>query len=96
MLNGSKTFISNGMTADWVVVVARTDPDAGSRGIGLFLVETGTEGFTRGRHLDKIGLHGQDTAELLFSDVRLTDADRLAQPNHLRRFDRSHEGHHRP
>lgn len=77
ILNGSKTFITNGIRADWVIVVARTDPNAGGRGLTLFLVETGVEGFTRGRQLEKIGLHGQDTAELFFSDVHLTDADIL-------------------
>jgi acyl-CoA dehydrogenase len=69
LLNGSKTFISNGINADLVIVVARTDPDAGHKGISLLVVERGMEGFERGRNLDKIGLHAQDTAELSFSDV---------------------------
>jgi acyl-CoA dehydrogenase len=69
VLNGVKTFISNGINADLVVVVARTDPDAGHRGISLLVVERGMAGFDRGRNLDKIGLHAQDTAELSFADV---------------------------
>jgi alkylation response protein AidB-like acyl-CoA dehydrogenase len=69
LLNGSKTFISNGILADLVIVVARTDPDAGHKGISLLVVERGMEGFERGRNLDKIGLHAQDTSELSFTDV---------------------------
>lgn len=69
VLNGSKTFISNGIMADLVIVVARTDPDAGHQGISLLVVERGMEGFTRGRNLDKIGLKAQDTAELFFDNV---------------------------
>lgn len=71
VLNGSKTFISNGIQADLVVVFARTDLDAGSRGFSLFVVERGMPGFERGRKLDKIGMHAQDTAELFFQDVKL-------------------------
>ncbi len=69
LLNGSKTFISNGINADLVIVVARTDPEAGHKGISLLVVERGMEGFERGRNLEKIGLHAQDTAELSFTDV---------------------------
>jgi alkylation response protein AidB-like acyl-CoA dehydrogenase len=72
LLNGAKTFISNGILADLVVVVARTDsPDAraGHKGISLLVVERGMEGFERGRNLDKMGLKAQDTAELFFDDV---------------------------
>ncbi len=69
LLNGSKTFISNGIHADLVIVVARTDPEAGHKGISLLVVERGMEGFERGRNLDKIGLHAQDTAELSLTDV---------------------------
>ena len=69
VLNGQKTFISNGILADLVVVVARTDPEAGHQGISLLVVERGMEGFERGRNLDKIGQHAQDTAELFFDDV---------------------------
>jgi alkylation response protein AidB-like acyl-CoA dehydrogenase len=69
VLNGSKTFISNGILADLVIVVARTDPDAGHQGISLLVVERGMEGFERGRNLEKMGLKAQDTAELFFDDV---------------------------
>ena len=69
VLNGSKTFISNGILSDVVVVVARTNPDAGVKGISLLVVERGMDGFDRGRNLDKIGQHAQDTAELFFDNV---------------------------
>ncbi|MEN0652753.1 MULTISPECIES: acyl-CoA dehydrogenase family protein [Hyphobacterium] len=69
-INGSKTFITNGGTANFIIVVAKTDPAAGAKGTSLFMVETdGLEGFRRGRLLDKVGLKGQDTAELFFDDV---------------------------
>src|SRR3954454_23835811 len=71
VLNGSKTFISNGILSDLVVVVARTDPDAGHQGISLLVVERGMDGFERGRNLDKIGLKAQDTAELFFDNVQV-------------------------
>jgi long-chain-acyl-CoA dehydrogenase len=71
VLNGSKTFISNGQLADLVIVVARTDPDAGYLGISLLAVERGMTGFDRGRNLDKVGMHAQDTSELFFTDVRV-------------------------
>ncbi|MDM7488385.1 acyl-CoA dehydrogenase family protein [Rhodococcus sp. CSLK01-03] len=71
VLNGSKTFITSGILADLVIVFAKTDPAAGSRGFSLFVVEDGTPGFSRGRKLDKVGLHAQDTAELFFEDVRV-------------------------
>ena len=69
VLNGSKTFISNGILSDLVIVVARTNPEAGHQGISLLVVERGMEGFERGRNLDKIGLKAQDTAELFFDNV---------------------------
>ncbi|MCW2847473.1 MAG: acyl-CoA dehydrogenase [Marmoricola sp.] len=69
LLNGSKTFISNGINADLVIVVAKTDPVACHKGISLLVLERGMKGFERGRNLDKIGLHAQDTAELSFTDV---------------------------
>src|SRR3954452_13766715 len=69
LLNGSKTFISNGINADLVIVVARTDPDAGHKGISLLVVERGMAGFERGRNLEKIGLHAHDTSDLSFTDV---------------------------
>ncbi|HWU22094.1 MAG TPA: acyl-CoA dehydrogenase family protein [Nocardioides sp.] len=77
LLNGSKTFISNGINADLVVVVARTDPEAGHKGISLLVVERGMEGFERGRNLEKVGLHAQDTAELSFADVRVPKTNLL-------------------
>jgi alkylation response protein AidB-like acyl-CoA dehydrogenase len=71
VLNGQKTFISNGLLSDLVIVVARTDQDAGHGGISLLVVERGMAGFERGRRLEKIGLHAQDTSELFFTDVRV-------------------------
>jgi len=71
VINGSKTFISNGQLADLCIVVARTDPDAGSRGFSLFLVESDREGYTRGRNLEKVGMKAQDTSELFFESVRV-------------------------
>jgi len=71
IVNGSKTYITNGQNADIVIVVAKTDPAAGSRGISLILVEASREGFARGRNLDKIGQHSADTSELFFNDVRV-------------------------
>ncbi|MFE5285179.1 acyl-CoA dehydrogenase family protein [Nocardia sp. NPDC056611] len=71
ILNGSKTFITNGINADIVIVVAQTDPAAGAMGFSLLVVERGMAGFERGRNLDKIGLKAQDTAELSFVDVRV-------------------------
>ena len=75
-LSGSKTYITNGQSADLVIVAARTTEEGGAKGISLFLVEAGDEGFSRGRNLDKIGLHGNDTSELFFDEVKLP-ADRL-------------------
>jgi alkylation response protein AidB-like acyl-CoA dehydrogenase len=80
VLTGQKTFISNGILADLVVVVARTDPDAGHQGISLLVVERGMEGFERGRNLDKIGQHAQDTAELFFDHVRVPKGNLLGEP----------------
>ncbi|WP_369656458.1 acyl-CoA dehydrogenase family protein [Variovorax sp. V213] len=71
LLNGSKTFITNGWHADLVIVVAKTDPAAGAKGTSLFLVERGTPGFEKGKRLKKLGLKAQDTSELFFNDVRL-------------------------
>lgn len=71
ILNGQKIFISNGQLCDLVIVAARTDPGAGYRGISLLAVERGMAGFERGRNLDKVGMHAQDTSELFFSDVRV-------------------------
>lgn len=71
VLNGSKTYITNGQNADVVIVVAKTDPSQGSKGISLILVERGTAGFERGRNLDKVGQNSADTSELFFNDVRV-------------------------
>jgi alkylation response protein AidB-like acyl-CoA dehydrogenase len=79
VLNGSKTFITNGIHADLVIVVAQTDPEKGSQGFSLLVVERGMEGFERGRHLDKIGLDAQDTAELSFTDVKVPAENLLGE-----------------
>ena len=79
VINGAKTFITNGVHADLVVVAVKTDPDAGAQGISLIGVETATPGFRRGRVLDKIGLKGQDTAELFFDDVRVPAENLLGE-----------------
>ncbi|MBI2800220.1 MAG: acyl-CoA dehydrogenase family protein [Gammaproteobacteria bacterium] len=76
ILNGQKTFISNGQIADLIITACRTGQTEGAKGISLFLVAGDDMGFRRGRNLDKIGWHAQDTSELFFSDVRLA-ADRL-------------------
>jgi len=79
VLNGSKTYISNGFLAGLVLVAARTNPDA-SHEVGLFLVEDGTPGFDRGRNLKKVGLESQDTAELFFDNVKVPKANVLGDP----------------
>ena len=71
ILNGSKTFITNGQMADLVVVVAKTDPSKGASGISLFLIEDGMPGFEKGSNLDKAGMKAQDTSELFFNDVKV-------------------------
>ncbi|HJV42043.1 acyl-CoA dehydrogenase family protein [Caulobacter sp.] len=72
VINGSKTFITNGQTANLIIVVAKTDPAGGARGTSLLIVETdGAEGFERGRNLDKLGQEAQDTSELFFNDVKI-------------------------
>ncbi|MDM1756617.1 MULTISPECIES: acyl-CoA dehydrogenase family protein [Acinetobacter] len=71
VLNGSKTFISNGQHADLVVLAAKTDPQARAKGVSLLLVDTHLEGFKKGTNLDKIGLHSQDTSELFFDNVKV-------------------------
>ena len=82
VLDGSKTFITNGINSDLVIVVAKTDLEArGSKGISLFVVERGMSGFSRGRNLDKIGLKAQDTAELFFDQVRLPAENLLGEEN---------------
>ncbi|HKY15653.1 MAG TPA: acyl-CoA dehydrogenase family protein [Microthrixaceae bacterium] len=77
VLNGSKTFITNGILSDLVIVAAKTDPSQKHRGISLLIVERDMPGFERGRNLDKIGMHSQDTAELFFTDVRVPTENRL-------------------
>ncbi|MFI9306134.1 acyl-CoA dehydrogenase family protein [Streptomyces triculaminicus] len=79
LLNGSKTFISNGILADLVVVVAKTTPEGGAKGLSLLVVERGMPGFERGRNLDKIGQKAQDTAELFFRDVRVPKENLLGE-----------------
>jgi alkylation response protein AidB-like acyl-CoA dehydrogenase len=71
LLNGSKTFITNGWHADLVIVVAKTQPDAGAKGTSLLLVERGMKGFEKGKRLKKLGLKAQDTSELFFDNVRV-------------------------
>ncbi|HEX6300633.1 MAG TPA: acyl-CoA dehydrogenase family protein [Acidimicrobiia bacterium] len=71
VVNGSKTFITNGINSDLVVTVVKTDPTQQHAGMSLLVIEEGMEGFSRGRNLEKIGLHAQDTAELFFDDVRV-------------------------
>ncbi len=89
LLNGSKTYISNGILADLVVVVARTDQDS-RHGMSLFVVERGMEGFERGRNLKKMGLKSQDTAELFFNNVKVPKENLLGELNrgfyHLMHF----------
>ncbi|MGP3982338.1 acyl-CoA dehydrogenase family protein [Streptomyces sp. KR80] len=81
MLNGSKTFISNGILADLVIVVAKTTEEGGAHGLSLLVVERGMDGFERGRNLDKIGQKAQDTAELFFHDVQVPKANLLGELN---------------
>ena len=71
VVNGAKTFISNGINSDVVVTVCRTDPEKGHAGFSLLILERGMKGFERGRNLDKLGMHAQDTAELFFTDVEV-------------------------
>ncbi|UCU99884.1 acyl-CoA dehydrogenase family protein [Acidovorax radicis] len=80
VLNGSKTFITNGWHADLVIVVAKTDPAAGAKGTSLFLVERGMPGFEKGQRLKKMGMKAQDTSELFFTDVKVPAANLLGGP----------------
>jgi acyl-CoA dehydrogenase len=81
VLNGQKTFLTNGMTANLICVVAKTDPSEGGKGISLIMVETdlveGEGGFSRGRNLEKLGMKAQDTAEIFFDDVRVSKENLL-------------------
>ncbi|KNC83373.1 long-chain specific acyl-CoA dehydrogenase, mitochondrial [Sphaeroforma arctica JP610] len=81
-LNGSKVFITNGAMADVTIVCAKTAPEKGPHGISLFLVETGMPGFSRGKNLDKMGMKAQDTSELFFDNVKLTEDNVLGKENH--------------
>jgi alkylation response protein AidB-like acyl-CoA dehydrogenase len=82
LLTGQKTFISSATSADFVIVAARTDPNAGSRGFSLLVVERDMAGFTRGRKLEKVGLHGQDTGELYFDNVRVPAENLIGTEGH--------------
>jgi len=79
VVNGAKTFITNGINADLVIVAVKTDPSERHRGISLLVIERGMDGFERGRNLEKIGQHAQDTAELSFADVRVPVANLLGE-----------------
>jgi len=79
VINGAKTFISNGQNCDFVIVVAKTSEEGGARGTSLILVEASREGFRRGRNLEKIGMHSSDTSELFFDDVRVPAENLLGQ-----------------
>ncbi|GGC18697.1 acyl-CoA dehydrogenase [Novosphingobium marinum] len=77
VVNGQKTYISNGQTCDFILLACKTDPTAGARGVSIVLTESNRKGFERGRNLEKIGLKAQDTSELFFSDLRVPVANRL-------------------
>ena len=79
IVNGSKTFITNGINSDLIITAVKTDPSQRHAGMSLLIIERGMEGFERGRNLDKIGMHSQDTAELFFHDVRVPVANRLGE-----------------
>ncbi len=81
VINGSKTFTSNGQNCGLVIVVCKTDPGAGRKGISLICVEEGTKGFTKGRNLEKVGLHAADTSELFFDEVRVPAENLLGEEN---------------
>lgn len=81
VINGQKTFITNGQNASLVIVVCKTAPELGGKGVSLIVVEEGTPGFSKGRKLDKIGLRAQDTSELFFEDVRVPITQRLGEEN---------------
>lgn len=81
VINGQKTFITNGQNASLVIVVCKSAPELGSKGVSLIVVEEGTPGFSKGRKLEKIGLRAQDTSELFFEDVRVSVTQRLGDEN---------------
>ncbi len=82
VINGQKTYITNGINADLIVVAAKTDPENNPHAMTLFLVESGFEGFSRGRNLKKLGHKAQDTAELFFTDMKVPKANVLGEPHH--------------
>jgi alkylation response protein AidB-like acyl-CoA dehydrogenase len=86
VISGSKTFITNGVNADIVIVAVKTDPAERHRGMSLVVVERGTAGFARGRNLEKIGMHAQDTAELFFDEARVPAANLLGEEGHGFRY----------
>ncbi|HET9074834.1 MAG TPA: acyl-CoA dehydrogenase family protein [Solirubrobacteraceae bacterium] len=81
ILNGAKTYITNGINADIVVVACKTKPEGGHRGLSLLVLERGMDGFTRGRNLQKLGQHAQDTAELFFKNVKVPVENLLGEEN---------------
>ena len=81
IINGSKTYITNGYLSDLVIVCAKTDPAKGAKGISLFLVDANTAGFTKGKPLKKLGMKAQDTCELFFDDVRVPKSALLGELN---------------
>jgi len=81
IINGSKTFITNGQHANIVIVVCKTDPKAGAKGTSLIIVEEGMKGFSKGRNLEKVGLKAQDTSELFFQDVRVPVSNLIGAEN---------------
>ncbi|CAG9200426.1 Acyl-CoA dehydrogenase [Paraburkholderia tropica] len=81
VINGQKTFITNGQNASLVIVVCKTAPELGGKGVSLIVIEEGTPGFEKGRKLEKIGLRAQDTSELFFEDVRVSVTQRLGEEN---------------
>lgn len=81
IINGSKTYITNGGMSDMVIVCAKTDPTKGAKGISLFLVDANTPGFTKGKNLEKMGMKAQDTAELFFEDCRVPKSALLGEEN---------------
>jgi alkylation response protein AidB-like acyl-CoA dehydrogenase len=78
-VSGSKTFITNGINSDLVITAVKTDPHKRHRGVSLLVIERGMDGFVRGRNLEKVGMHSQDTAELFFDDVLVPQENLLGE-----------------